>query len=69
MLTLTRAAAVKLADDLTIDDSLQQRDVDGTRTYHVQHAPIISVGGQIVDYHSDLYVVAVAGSDGAVNII
>ena len=69
MLTLTKTAADKLADHLTIGDSVQQRDVDGTRTYHVQHAPIISVGGQIVDYHSDLYVVAVAGSDGVVNII
>ena len=69
MLTLTKASADKLADRLTIDDSVQQRDVYGTRTYHVQHAPIISVGGQVVDYHCDLYVVAVSGSDGVVNII
>ena len=69
MLTLSKASAVKLADRLTIDDSVQQRDVDGTRTYHVQHAPIVSVGGQVVDYHCDLYVVAVSGSDGVVNII
>ena len=69
MLTLSKAAADKLADHLTIDDSVQQRDVDGTRTYHVQHAPIVSDGGQVVDYYSDLYVVAVSGSDGVVNII
>ena len=57
MLTFTYAAATKLADTLTIQDTLCP-GVDGPKTYHVQSAPVIDDNGMIISYHTNLYVIA-----------
>ena len=57
MLTFTYAAATKLADTLTIQDTLYP-GVEGPITYTIQPAPIISDNGAIISYHTNLYVIA-----------
>ena len=57
MLTLTYAAATKLADTLTIQDTLCP-GVEGPKTYHVQSAPVMDGNGAIISYHTNLYVIA-----------
>jgi hypothetical protein len=69
MLQLSKDAAQNLAVELSIDDTLCQRDVEGARTFHVQAAPICSEDGLIIGYHPNLYVVGVSGYDGEIHIL
>ena len=57
MITLSKDAANKLALQLSIGDSVCQRDPDGARTFDVQTAPILDADGLITGYHHDLWVV------------
>jgi len=59
MLELTKTAADNLVFQLSIDDSVYQRDPDGARTYHVQPAPIRDAAGNVTGYHTTLWVIAV----------
>tara|TARA_Y100000310_G_C20019445_1_gene506712 strand:- start:64 stop:279 length:216 start_codon:yes stop_codon:yes gene_type:complete len=62
MIKLTKAAADKLAETLTIEDTLHPRDIDGGATcYDVKHAPIINEDGRVTGYHSNLWIVAALG--------